>query len=247
SDPAPTTLPAPPPSHISKLPPASLHYEPLPTPLPETTVRQFLRAYYASVSFMDAQFGVLLQTMDRLNLWDNTIVVFFGDHGYHLGDHGGLWHKQSLFDASARVPLLVSAPGVKALGKRSPRLVELVDLYPTLAALCGLQPPPGLEGTSFAPLLDNPQRPWKQAAFTMVGRAASPGPAPSQILFTGRTIRTERWRYTEWDQGNRGVELYDCLRDPQELDNLAGLSQHASVQSKLKVQLHQGWRAALPR
>jgi len=246
-DPARLPLPSTPPSHIRKMPAASYNYEPLAEPLPDATVRDYLRAYYACVSFMDAQFGVLTAAMDRLNLWDNTIVVFFGDHGYHLGDHGGLWHKQSLYEASARVPLLVYAPGRKGMGRRSLRLVELVDLYPTLAGLCGLSAPAGLEGTSFAPLLDNPERAWKQGAFTMVGRAATPGPAPSEILFTGRAIRTERWRYIEWDEGKRGVELYDCRRDPDELNNLAGQPRHAATENRLKEQLHTGWRAALPR
>jgi iduronate 2-sulfatase len=245
-DPARIPLPATPPSHIQKMPPASYNYEPLATPLPDATVRDYLRAYYACVSFMDAQFGVLMQAMDRLQLWDNTIVVFFGDHGYHLGDHGGLWHKQSLYEASARVPLIVYAPGRKGMGRRSERLIELVDLYPTLADLCALPTPPGLEGTSFVPVLDNPTRPWKQAAFTMVGRAATPGPAPREILFTGRAIRTERWRYIEWDDGKRGVELYDCTRDPDELQNLAGQPRHAATQSRLREQLHKGWRAAVP-
>ena len=246
-DPARIPLPATPASHIQKMPPASYNYEPLATPLPDATVRDYLRAYYACVSFMDAQFGVLLSAMDRLNLWGNTIVVFFGDHGYHLGDHGGLWHKQSLYEASARVPLIVYAPQRRGMGQRSARLVELVDLYPTLTGLCGQPTPAGLEGTSFIPLLDTPQRAWKQAAFTMVGRAATPGPAPQQILFTGKTMRTERYRYTEWDEAKRGVELFDCQRDPEELDNLAGRPQYAALERQLKEQLHKGWRAALPK
>lgn len=246
-DPQRIPLPSTQPSHIRKLLPASLNYEPLTTPLPEDTVRDYLRAYYACVSFVDAQFGMLMRSLDMLKLWENTIVVLFGDHGYHLGDHGGLWHKQSLFEASARVPLIVYAPGRKGMGQRSARLVELVDLYPTLTSLCEEKGPEGLEGTSFVPLLDNPRRSWKQAAFTMVGRSEAPGPAPQEILFTGKTIRTERWRYTEWDDGKRGAELYDCERDNGELNNLSGQSQYAKIEQQLREQLHKGWRAALPR
>lgn len=238
-------LPAAPPRDYRLLP-AALNHDPPPRPLSETVVRQFLAAYYASVSFMDAQLGVVLDALDRMRLWENTVVVFFGDNGYHLGDHGGLWHKSTLFEESARVPLIVWAPGRRGMGRRCSRLVELVDLYPTLSELCGVAKPAQLEGTSFVPLLDAPERPWKRAAFTMQGRGKERAEAAREILFVGRSLRTERWRYTEWDEGRQGVELYDHRSDPQELRNLAGVAGYRKVQQELRELLRQGWRAALP-
>jgi uncharacterized sulfatase len=196
---------------------------------------------------MDAQVGVLLDALDRLKLWDKTIVVFHGDHGYHTGEHGGLHHKMTLFEEGTRVPLVVAAPGVKPAV--SDRLVELVDLYPSLADLCGLKPPGDLEGTSFRPLLSDPERPWKTAAFAVVGRRAraeSGGNSEKlDVHYLGRTVRTERWRYTEWPDGS--VELYDHNADPREYVNRAGSAELASTRAELKALLHAGWKAAVPR
>jgi uncharacterized sulfatase len=197
--------------------------------------QEFLRAYLAGVSFTDAQVGKLLDVLDRRRLWENTIVIFFGDHGYHLGEHNW-WNKATLFELSARVPLLVSVPGTPSRGQASAALVELVDLYPTLCDLCGLAAPAGLEGTSFRPLLGNPNRPWKKAAFTVAVRGKT----------LGRTIRTERWRYTQWDAEGKAVELYDQQADPDDYVNLAGDARHALVQAELKAQLAAGWNKALP-
>jgi uncharacterized sulfatase len=190
--------------------------------------RKALQAYHASTTFMDAQVGKLLDALDRLKLAENTVVVFFGDHGYHLGEHG-LWQKQSLFEESARVPLIISAPGIKARGQSSPRLAELVDVYPTLSDLCGLAPPSELEGRSLKPLLDEPSREWKKVAITQVRRGGSPGGQAKgktktknpEAGFSGYSIRTERYRYTIWDRGTRGAQLYDHDTDPAEQHNLA--------------------------
>lgn len=238
-------LPPPPPKGYRVLP-AALNHEPPPEPLSELQVREFLAAYYASTSFMDAQFGVLIEAMDRMGLWDETVVIFTSDNGYHLGDHGGLWHKNTLFEESARVPLIVWAPGRRGMGSRCARLVELVDLYPTLAELCGLPAPDRLEGTSLAPLLEDPSRPWKKGAFTMQGRGKERTEAARDIVFTGHSVRTERWRYTEWDEGRQGIELYDHASDPSELRNLAGSSGHRIIERELRALLRGGWRAALP-
>jgi uncharacterized sulfatase len=227
-----------------KILPAALNHDPPEKPLSDDEVRQFLAAFYACVTFMDAQLGVLLNAMDRLRLWDNTVVVFFGDNGYHLGEHGGLWHKNSLYEESARIPLIVAAPGRRGSGRSSQRLVELVDLYPTLADLCGLPAPSTLEGTSFLPLLDNPSKPWKKAAFTMQGRGKERTEAAKDIEFLGKSVRTERWRYTEWDEARQGAELYDHRNDPEERVNLAEDPKHAAVRAELRDLIRRGWKAA---
>src|SRR5262249_14315929 len=137
--------------------------------LTEADKKQAIAAYYACCSFTDANVGVLLATMDRLKLWDTTVVVFVSDHGWHLADHGGLWRKMTLFEQAARVPLIVVAPGVKP--GVSPRLVELLDLYPTLADVAGLPKPDGVQGTSIQPLLEKPDRTWDRAVtYTLVQR-----------------------------------------------------------------------------
>ncbi len=192
-----------------------------------------IAAYHAATSFMDAQVGVLLDAMDRLELWDNTTVLLFGDHGWHLYDHFGLWRKMTVFEESARAPLIVAAPGKKA-GAASPRLVEFVDIYPTLVELCGLSIPEGLEGASLAPLLDDPDRRWKKAAFTVVRRG--------QVL--GRSLRTDRYRYTEWG-GPETAELYDHQTDPHEWRNLVNETA-ASATLEVRRMMKAGWRAARP-
>jgi iduronate 2-sulfatase len=202
--------------------------------LPDNEKREFLAAYYASVTFMDAQVGKLLATLDRHKLWDRTVIVFIGDHGYHLGEHNGLWKKQTVFEECARAPLLVVAPGMRA--GVSTRLVEFVDIYPTLTALAGLPQPAGLEGTSFAPLLQDPARPWKSAAFTQVVHRGT----------TGRSVRTERYRYTEWG-GSDTAELYDHDADPHEFTNLVKSAGHAAVLEDMRRRLQEGWRKAVPQ
>ena len=186
--------------------------------------------------------------VDELGLWDDTVVVLWGDHGWHLGDHGGLWGKLTVFEQAARVPLIVAAPGAAA-GGVSPRLVELIDLYPSLVELCGVPAPDGLEGTSFVPLLRSPGRPWKKAAFTQVlreaadvrGKARAAGGPPVM----GRSVRTRRWRYTEWG-GPEVAELYDHDRDPRELQNLASVPEHRQSIAELRRILAAGWREAGP-
>jgi uncharacterized sulfatase len=187
---------------------------------------------------MDAQVGRVLDALERLKLADNTIVVFWSDHGYNLGQHGQ-WMKQSLFENSARVPLLIAGPGV-ARGKASPRTVELLDLSPTLAALANLPPsatPHRLEGLSLQPLLADPNAAWDKPAITQVRRAnnaRNPDP-PAPIV--GYSIRTERYRYTTWADGAKGEELYDHDTDSEERHNLAAEAAHAATKAELRALL----------
>ena len=189
--------------------------------------RECKLAYFAAISFVDAQIGRLLDALDSLGLSDNTIVVFWSDHGYHLGEHG-LWFKQSCFEESAKSPLIISVPGVKSAGKICNRTVELIDIYPTLAELIGLTPPDNIQGYSLFPLLKNPEAAWKHPAFTQVQRGNTPG----------HSVRTEEWRYTEWGFGKMGEELYNEEADPRELYNLAANSKYADVVQQMKTLLH---------
>lgn len=199
-------------------PPIAKWVDPLNYGLDETKLREALRAYYASISFMDAQVGKILDALERLKLKDNTIIVFCSDHGYNVGQHGQ-WMKQSLFENSARVPLFISLPGVTK-GSSSSRTVELLDIYPTLAELCGLNPPSDIQGKSLLPLIKNPVEKWNKPALTQVQRIINRD-KPDQKIIMGRSVRTERWRYNEWDETKMGVELYDHQNDPGEFINLA--------------------------
>jgi len=193
--------------------------------------REAMRAYYASIAFMDAQVGKLVEALERLKQLDHTIIVFWSDHGYQLGEHGQ-WMKQTLFEASARVPLILCGPGVTARGRTCSRTVELLDLYPTLAELCNLRETPArLHGRSLAPLLRNPAASWNKPAITQVRRGTG------ETAVMGYTIRTERHRYTWWDEGRRGEELYDYQKDPRELVNLSGASEAARLKADLQKQL----------
>jgi iduronate 2-sulfatase len=189
------------------------------------------QAYYATISFVDAQIGRVLDALDKNGLRENTIVVFWSDHGYSLGERG-LWMKQNCFEESARVPLIIAAPRIKPMGQPvSQRLVELVDVYPTLADLAGLKPPANLAGASLRPLLGTPDAPRDRPAFTQVQRQG----------FPGHSVRTPRWRYTEWDGGERGVELYDHNSDPAELKNIAADPDNAPIMGELKALVKKNW------
>ena len=153
---------------LSDIPPAALQSRR--RDMDEPLTREARQAYFASISFMDQQVGKLLDALDRLKLADSTIVVFHSDHGYHTGDHDGMWQKQSLFEQSARVPLIIAAPGIKSAGKAVAGCAELIDVYPTLAELCGLKVPAELQGKSLAPQLTDASAPTKGFALTQVRR-----------------------------------------------------------------------------
>jgi iduronate 2-sulfatase len=205
--------------------------------------RQAVQAYYASTTFMDAQVGRVLGALDRLGLAENTIVVFTSDHGYHLGEHG-LWQKMSLFEESARVPLIIADPagGVKGGVAKAP--VGLIDLYPTLAELCGVKAPENLQGQSLVPMLKDPSATGRGWALSQVTRPS--GGKKQGGHFFGYSLRTPRWRYTEWAQGEKGRELYDHDADPRELTNLAGDPAYAETIAQLSSQLRQAVQTTFP-
>ncbi len=213
--------------------------------------RQALQAYYASISFMDAQVGRVLDALDRLGLAENTVIVFTSDHGYHMGEHG-LWQKMSLFEGSTRVPLLMVAPGVSKKGAVVKAPVSQVDLYPTLTELAGVKAPTNLQGQSLVPMLKDASVTGRGWALTQVtrGGVARPGvSAPKGAAgnrFFGYTLRTPRWRYTEWDEGKQGKELYDHDKDPQELTNLANAPEHVATVAELSKQLQAAVKTSFP-
>jgi arylsulfatase A-like enzyme len=206
--------------------------------------RECVQAYLASISFMDAQVGRVLRTLDRLGLADNTIIVFTSDHGYHLGEHG-LWQKQSLFEESARVPLIIAAPGARK-GTVAAAPVGLIDLYPTLAELCGVKAPANLQGQSLAPMLKDPGAAGRGWALSQVLRRTGRRAGTDEDRFPGYSLRTIRWRYTEWDHGQQGRELYDHERDPKELTNLADDPAHAQTVARLSGQLRDAVKSSFP-
>jgi uncharacterized sulfatase len=215
------------PGELAKTPEAALWINQPHFGVKEQAQREAIQAYYASISFLDANVGRLLDALDRLKLTDNTIIVFWSDHGYLLGQHGQ-WMKQTLFEGSARNPLIIAGPGV-AKGKASGRTVELLDIYPTLADLCGLAgAPKNLAGRSLRPLLNHPNARWDKPAITQVRRGGG------NNVFMGYSVRTERWRYTEWDDGRKGLELYDEAKDPRELNNLANNPKYAKIVAEMK-------------
>lgn len=216
-------LPFAPADDRTDIPPAAFaHNCPIPNyNLEHETLLQATQAYYACVSFVDAQVGRLLAALQELDLEDNTIVVFWSDHGYHLGEHQGIWQKRTLFEEGARAPLIFRVPSQVQFGATNrpcERIVEFVDIYPTLADLANIAPPPGLAGRSLTPLLEDPDKEWDGVAVTQVLR---PADDRLQQPVMGCSIRTGRYRFTEWAEGAAGLELYDHATDPGEFHNLA--------------------------
>ena len=189
--------------------------------LDELTCRKAMQAYYACVSFIDAQVGRMLTALNRLGLAENTVVVFWSDHGYHLGEHNGIWQKRTLFEQGAKAPLIIRNPVSKGNGQACRRIVEFIDIYPTLTELARIKTPKQVEGRSLVPLLQNPLSEWNGFAITQVLR-----PSDNRLAkpVMGRSIRTERWRYSDWAEGKNGVELYDHYADPMEFNNLAEIA-----------------------
>lgn len=203
---------------------------------PELTAaqqRQIVAHYSAVTTFMDSQLGVVLEAVGRLGLSEKTIVVFWSDHGWHLGDHGGMWAKGTVMEEAARIPLIIVAPG-KATGA-SQRVVETVDLYPTLAVLCGLPVPAEVQGRSFAKLLDDPGTSLGHTAYTVKQRRDG----------LSRSIRDYRYMYAEYPDGAR--QLYDLVNDPHQLHNLADDQAHAKAKARMQRLLHEKKQARRQR
>ena len=206
-------------------------------PIPADFAKKLRHGYYACISYTDAQIGRLLDALDKEGLADNTIIVLWGDHGWQLGDHG-LWHKHTNFELATRAPLLVSVPKQKNAGQKCDALVEFVDVYPTLADLCGLPIPNGLDGVSLKPLIENPAGSVKKMTISQYPRGASGAGAGPMM---GYSVRDERWRLTVWLSRKDGsivaTELYDEKNDPAETVNIADKPEHKPVIEALSKHL----------
>lgn len=214
-------------------------------PIPDDLISSLRHGYYACVSYMDAQVGKLLNALDERGLRDNTVIALWGDHGYHLGEKA-LWCKTTNYELDTRAPLIISAPGAHA--GDCDALVEFVDIYPTLLDCCALPPRETLEGLSLAPLLQQPDLPWKTAAFSQFPRPWAYRGEPEVM---GYSMRTDRYRYTEWQDFHSGDllerELYDHAISQAEIDNVASDALYAPTIKDLSARLRAGWRAALPQ
>lgn len=200
--------------------------------------RQMIRAYLASSSFMDWNVGRVLTELDALGLRKNTIIVFWGDHGYQLGEKGKWSKAGSLWEQGTRTPFFICDPREETAGKACQRVVQMIDLYPTLVELCGLKQPDGLEGRSIAPLLKDPSTPWDHPAYTVWSENGRD--------FSGVMVRTGQWRYAEFYGRGAGAMLLEPEKDPDEMTNLVKDPAHADVVAKLGALVRQYAAAHTP-
>jgi len=218
-------------------------------PLSMAKVRELRHGYYACVSYTDAMVGRLLDELSRLKLTGNTVIVLWGDHGFHLGEQG-LWAKANNYELSTRVPLIISVPGQANAGAGTDALVELVDVYPTLADVCGLNAPIGVEGISLKPLIAEPARSWKSAVFSQYPRARDGSRHRGHGDIMGYAVRTDLYRYVEWREWKSrdvvAVELYDHRNDSDEMHNIASQPEHERTVQSLSRILTNGWKSVLP-
>jgi len=218
----------------------------------QDTARLLKHGYYASVTYTDAQIGRLIAAMKKMGIYDNTIIILWGDHGWKLGEHNS-WGKMTNYNNDIHVPLIIKAPGFKK-GVICDKLVELVDMYPSLLQLAGIKVPEYLQGTSFVPLLKDPDSPWKSAAFSQFHRR--PRHSADHKRYMGYSMMTQDYHYVEWHYWDNNkhvpgkltdVELFDRKADPQENINIAAMPENKNLIKKLAEQLHEGWRAARPK
>lgn len=199
--------------------------------------REFLRSYYACTSFMDAQVGKVVNAVKEAGLLENTLIVFLGDHGYHLGEHEW-WNKVTIYEKGHNAPLIV-VDGAKIIsGVETNAMIEFIDLYPTLADLCNLEDIPDyLEGKSFKPVIENPMTSHRDMVYAIISRGSRFGKQKGTMF--GKTIKTNDWRYIEWDDGDQGIELYNEYADPLEYNNLAANKKYSDVITYMKELLAQ--------
>ena len=210
-------------------------------PLDDDLTRTLIRGYRACTSYTDALVGQVLDELDRLGLRESTNVILWGDHGWKLGEYNA-WCKHTNYDIDAHAPMMLSVPGRTDHGVSTSALTEFVDIYPTLADVCGLDIPEHCEGISTSPLIDNPNRPWKSAAFSHYPRGQER---------MGTSMKTDKHRYIEWTNRQSGEiiarELYDHVKDPGETVNVAGLASNTELVSRMSEMVKAGWKGALPR
>lgn len=192
--------------------------------------REFLRSYYACVSFMDAQVGKVLDALEQAGLMESTLIIFFGDHGYHLGEHNW-WNKETIYQVGTNAPFIMAGYSVAARNVGSNAMFEFIDIYPTVAELMNIKKPGNLEGKSFARVVRNPALEFRDAVHAVVNRGA----------MLGRTVKTKDWRYTEWENGNKGRELYDENKDPEEYRNLADDPSYSPIIAALRSRLYEAY------
>jgi len=197
-------------------------------------VKECIAAYYACLTFVDENIGMILDTLESEGLADNTIVIFLGDHGFHLGDHG-FWSKYSMLEQTRRAPLVVRVPGAPANGQVCREIVEFVDLVPTLGELVKMDVPDNLEGISFAPLLADASRPWKKAMFLVEDDGEF-----------GEVVRTKKFSDLKFKKGPIAEAMYDLEKDPWETVNVVDDPQYAAARQEMAALLAAGWKAALP-
>ena len=211
---------------------------PYPFTLPaETTIfnkfsdqdkREFLRSYYACTTYMDAQLGKVLKALKETKQLDNTLIIFMGDNGYHLGEQNW-WNKVTLFEKGTNPPFIVVGNSVGKKNIRTNTLIEFVDLYPTLADIFKLKNTPDyLEGKSFKEILKNPELPFRDVVYAVVSRGE----------FLGKMVKSQKWRYEEWDDAKKGIELYDQINDKFEYNNLAQKPEYAEIINQMKALMH---------
>jgi iduronate 2-sulfatase len=218
----------------------------------EDTSRILKHGYYASVSYVDALLGDLFHHMKELGIYENTIIIVWGDHGWKLGDHNS-WGKMTNYNIDLQVPMIIRYPGQEKKGVQTYAITELIDMFPTLCELAGIKVPDYMQGSSLVPLLNKPDIPWKKAAFSQFHRR--PRVSADGGRYMGYSINTEEFHYIEWFTwdhvtGSRGeyvsAELYDRLNDPHESINIAQKEGYSDLIGELSKQLADGWRKAAP-